>query len=66
MSLVALKTNFMVYKNVRVEKGIDSVPKIDLPQWFYSVAVITSGSDPSAFVEVYPSPGDPGSIPGRT
>ena len=35
--------------------------------WFYSVAVITSGSDPSFFTEAcLDCPGDPGSIPGRT
>ena len=34
---------------------------------FYSVAVITSGSDPSFFTEAcLDCPGDPGSIPGRT
>ena len=38
---------------------------------FYSVAVITSGSDfsyipPGIQPEYNPSPGDPGSIPGKT
>ena len=48
-----------------------NVASIDHPKSiqlrFYSVAVITSGSDASSSSRrAYPSPGDPGSIPGKT
>ena len=54
-----------IYVNSVNVASIDHPKSIQLR--FYSVAVITSGSDASSSSRrAYPSPGDPGSIPGKT